>query len=70
MGPICQHFSRWCFGLRYSGVGDASMIVHWNGTAWATFPNKTDDLLRSVWGAASDDVWAVGNSGVILHYQP
>ena len=22
----CSHTSRWCFGLRYSGVGDASMI--------------------------------------------
>ncbi|MDP2302252.1 MAG: hypothetical protein Q8N03_07505 [Ignavibacteria bacterium] len=47
----------------------------WNGTNWAEyrddyFLNRGDTVypLRSVWGSSPEDVWAVGGSGTIIHW--
>ena len=35
---------------------------------WVSMPSGVTDNLKSVWGSASNDVFAVGSNGVILHY--
>jgi hypothetical protein len=42
-------------------------IWRWDGTAWSR-PVTTWTNLYAIWGAAEDDVWAVGAGGLILHY--
>jgi len=50
------------YGTVSTGKG---LALHWNGKSWRLVPFPTDNLgvvqLRSVSGAASNDVWAVGN---------
>jgi len=55
-------------------------MVHWDGATWTPFAVHStfvvDDVvdagyrppLEAVWGAASDDVWAVGGSRSIIHW--
>src|SRR5207302_1739703 len=42
----------------------ATMILHWNGTAWKTVtspnPSSTADWLSAVSAVSSSDAWAVG----------
>jgi hypothetical protein len=59
---------------RIWGTGPASLwgvsgwgIWRWDGTAWS-LPVTAWTNLKSIWGTAEDDVWAVGAGGVILHY--
>jgi hypothetical protein len=35
---------------------------------WVSMPSGVTNNLKSVWGSASNDVFAVGSNGVILHY--
>jgi hypothetical protein len=49
-------------------VGDAGMILHYNGTAWSTMASGTTANIYGVWGSGSDNVYAVGKGGLILHY--
>ena len=48
-------------------VTTTTYIQHWNGTSWSIVPSPngpaTDNSLRGVSGAASNDVWAVGVTG-------
>lgn len=41
-------------------VGDAGAALHFDGAQWRTVATPTDQNLWGVWGAAPDDVWAVG----------
>jgi len=68
---------NWVFGFSADDVflvGNRGTIVHWDGGAWTIQETPTDDQLWGVWGAAPDDVYAVGGSGrrgseaVLLHY--
>jgi hypothetical protein len=36
---------------------------------WTTMTSGTTNLLNGVWGNSSNDVFAVGYSGTILHYR-
>ena len=52
--------------------GDEPVIGHWDGSAWtlAELP-ETDrdyDALFKVWGTGPDNVFAVGQKGVVFHY--
>jgi hypothetical protein len=38
------------------------------GLAWAPIPGTTSVEPRSVWGRASNDVWAVGDVGRVFHF--
>jgi hypothetical protein len=60
-------------------VGAGPSAAHWDGTSWipSTLPMSTSDSgyvasLNSVYGSASDDVWAVGidgqGDGLVLHW--
>ena len=54
-------------------VGDQGTVVHWNGRSWAPEATPTRAPLWGVWGAAPNDLWAVGGTGdgetppVLLH---
>ncbi|WP_426752629.1 hypothetical protein [Myxococcus sp. Y35] len=55
-------------------VGNGGTVLHWRGTRWQRVPVPTDQDLWGIWGAASDDLWAVGGRGrqagdaTLLHY--
>jgi hypothetical protein len=61
------------FALSYSdvwAVGDDE-THHWDGEAWSVVPNpisSTDVDLRAVGGSDTDDVWAGGSNGTMLHW--
>jgi hypothetical protein len=46
--------------------------AHWDGVSWTvdttTGPAQNIGILWSVWGAATNDVYAVGELGSIIHY--
>lgn len=46
-----------------------SRLAHWDGTSWSTFgPPIPLAQILSIWGADPFDIWAVGTSGTVLHY--
>lgn len=58
----------WIWGARADSlyaVGDGGTILHWDGAAWSRMSTARADpklTFWGVWGAADDDVWAVGGS--------
>jgi hypothetical protein len=48
-------------------VGNLGAVYRWSAGAWHPMASPTELALRGVWGAAADDVWAVGEGG-IFHY--
>src|SRR3989304_1774942 len=52
--------------LRVSG-GDASASTFTGRGVWYAIASGTTHALRGVWGSGASDVWAVGDSGTILH---
>lgn len=66
------------------GVGDKGELVRWDGTTWTLFRYDGTSVaakglgdfdtparsyaLRGVWGSAANNVFAVGDSGVVLRY--
>ncbi|MBX5480468.1 MAG: hypothetical protein IRZ16_01275 [Myxococcaceae bacterium] len=55
-------------------AGNAGTLLHFDGQNWTKATPLTDQPLWGIWGAAPDDVWAVGGSGfssgsaLLLHY--
>lgn len=55
-------------------VGNAGAIVHYDGAHWTRQSTPIEEDLWGVWGAAPNDVWAVGGRGqqdgqaTLLHY--
>jgi hypothetical protein len=47
-------------------VGDAGRIMTWDGTAVKQVLSPTTSSLFGVWGATPDDVWIVGEGGLVL----
>lgn len=51
---------------------DGSVVARDEGgggaAEWQSFPSATTAALHDVWGSGSDDVWAVGDGGVVLHF--
>ena len=58
-------------GTPEGGTSQANdVVLHWDGTAWTqeTLPGTPlGRALYKVWGTASDDLYAVGESGTIWH---
>jgi photosystem II stability/assembly factor-like uncharacterized protein len=44
-------------------VGDGGTVIHWDGSAWELQGTPTEQNLWGVWGAAPNDLWAVGGNG-------
>ncbi len=55
-----------------AGYGPGPNIVRYDGESWTTaWDSEGGDVYHGVWGAASDDVWAVGGGlgvAIIAHY--
>jgi len=49
-------------------VGQGGGILHYDGSSWTPMSSGTTNWLEGVWGSSSGDVFAVGESGTILHY--
>jgi hypothetical protein len=43
-------------------------VYRYNGTSWTKMFGNTSKNLQGVFGFASDDVWAVGNYGQVIHF--
>ncbi|MFK7986418.1 MAG: WD40/YVTN/BNR-like repeat-containing protein [Sandaracinaceae bacterium] len=51
-------------------VGDAGVVLHWDGTTWTElFVGATDDLV-ALWGTGPDNIVAVGGrgNGIVSHW--
>lgn len=46
--------------------GLGSEILHYDGASWSVDPLQVNDDLNRVWGTTRDDVYIVGNDGVLL----
>lgn len=55
----------WAVGRTSSGVGEAPLILHFDGTEWtqAELPDEIDGVLNGVAAVSPNDVWAVGSVG-------
>lgn len=49
-------------------VGDAGVIVSWNGSAWSPQESGTMFSLYGIWGTSPTDIYAAGAGGTVLHY--
>jgi hypothetical protein len=45
-----------------------SVVMHYDGMHWAASPTGGPRNLYDIWGFGPNDVWAVGASGLILHW--
>jgi hypothetical protein len=50
------------------GKGIPSVIEHWNGSTWSTVSLPVTATLHGLSAVSADDVWAVGNGGLILNW--
>lgn len=48
--------------------GNQGTVMHFDG-AWTATPNPATDAVFVLWGAAPDDVWAVGRNCLAMHWQ-
>ena len=62
-------------GVWAAGAGDVTVVgqenYRLNGTTWMLQPRidpGTSEYYRSVWGFAADNIWAVGASGYVIHW--
>lgn len=57
----CTNADVWSVG----GGANVVLVDHWNGTTWSSMTLTTPvglltPIIHRLWGAASDDIWAVG----------
>lgn len=52
---------------RAFAVGLDGLILHYDGEIWSRGASGTDKTLMSVWAAAADDAWVVGDA-TVLHW--
>lgn len=59
----------WAVGGKVAG-GVPAVLRRYDGTNWSdvTGVGENDELFFKVWGTAADNVYVVGDGGVILHY--
>lgn len=46
----------------------AGSVWHFDGGAWTSMPLPSKSVLNEIWGTSPSDVFAVGEDGVVLHY--
>ena len=62
--PTSQ-FMWWTFGFTKTdawAVGQGGLAMHYDGTMWTQTPTNFTGTLSGIWGAAPNDIWAVGGS--------
>lgn len=57
----------WAVGTHRLSKSLRGEIFHWENGAWSSV-NSITQPLRAVWGSSKNDVWAVGDEGVIIHW--
>ncbi len=70
---VSRGLSVWASGSADVFISGLAEIVHFDGTTWTSMalPQEVLDgvlYVYSLWGSAPDDVFAVGEGGLILHY--
>ncbi|MBN1770375.1 MAG: hypothetical protein JXB32_03870, partial [Deltaproteobacteria bacterium] len=55
-------------GTRRSGTAYVGSAIHNTGSGWVSMALPTTHYLTHVWGSAPDDVFAVGQGGLIVRY--
>lgn len=71
LGPLTggsDLHAAWGTGGEGFLVGEDSAVYRFTGVSAIPQIVQTTQHLRSVWGAATNDVWAVGLAGVVLHF--
>ena len=69
--PSAAFFKVWASGPSdVHAVGDAGVILRYDGAAWSQSASGTSDDLISLWGTGPNDITAVGgrSGGAIVHY--
>src|ERR1700722_5516001 len=56
------------WALAEVGKNNPAVIEHWNGTQWSIVSLPVSGTLHSLSAVSADDVWAVGNDGLILNW--
>lgn len=57
-------------GLGHGYVGNRyinSDLIHFNGSEWENYEFETKGELTDVWGTSSEDLWACGRNGLVIH---
>ncbi len=49
-------------------MGYPGIILRYDGATWSAVSSVIYSDLASIWGSASDNVFAVGDSGTIIRY--
>jgi len=65
--PAATPLLNWVHALAANdifAVGNQGTVLHFDGTAWTAQTTGVDRNLWGVWGAASNDLWAVGGNGM------
>ncbi len=47
-------------------VGDAGLVLHFDGNTWIRLDFGTSENLQAVGGPQSDDIWTVGDNGTVI----
>jgi hypothetical protein len=68
----------WAVGYYTSGVGNKTLILHWNGTSWMQVPSPSPGSVSRLYGVravSASDAWAVGffsagtgDQSLVLHW--
>lgn len=49
-------------------AGYDGLVLHYDGTAWATMPTPVSETLYGLGGSSAHDVYAVGKVGTLMHF--
>jgi cysteine-rich repeat protein len=58
----------WAAGYRYGSEPQEHVLLRHDGVAWVKTAAPVSRAIQGIWGAAPDDVWAVGAAGALLHF--
>lgn len=61
--------NAWAVGGAPDGTGPKDVVLHWDGMSWKseTLPSASNVALFKVWGLDENDVYVVGDAGVVWH---
>ncbi|OGU55966.1 MAG: hypothetical protein A2V66_12610 [Ignavibacteria bacterium RBG_13_36_8] len=57
-------------GLGHGYIGNRyinSNLIHFDGSEWENYEFETKSELTDVWGTSSEDLWACGRNGLVIH---
>lgn len=62
--------NEWGLEERYEGESDRcdAVILHYDGKTWNHHYHGHNQFLTGIYGFSDNDIFAIGNHGLILHY--